>query len=80
MNANGAIEDAAECRRRVEQLSPQLREVLRLMAEGQCTKEIAERMGVAQSTAAVYRERVYSRLAVNNVALATRVAVAAGVV
>lgn len=69
-----------ECKRRVADLPDYLRDVLRLMAGGRCTKEIAAELNLSPSTVYVYRERVYSRLAVNNLATATRVAVAAEIV
>ena len=69
-----------ECRARVADLSPQLRETLRLMASGLCPKEIAGALNITPSTAYIYRARVYSRIGVNNLALATRVAVGANLV
>lgn len=69
-----------ECRRLVEQLSPQLRSVLVLMASGLATKQIADEMALSQETVKTYRERVYSRLRVNNLASATRVAVYADLI
>lgn len=68
----------SECCRRVEALPPYLRDVLRLLADGQPTKQIAANLGVTVPTVWVYRERIYSRLQVNNLATATRVAVVAG--
>jgi DNA-binding NarL/FixJ family response regulator len=67
-----------ECKKRVDLLSPQMREVLRLMVQGLATKQIADTMGLSEPTVRTYRERVYSKLAVNNLALAIRVAVRAG--
>lgn len=64
-----------DCKRRVDRLSPQLREVLMLMASGLATKQIADEMELSVDTVKTYRERVYSRLAVNNLATATRVAI-----
>ena len=68
------------CRARVAELPPSLREVLVHLANGLPTKAIAERCEISEATVKVYRERLYSRLHVNNPAAATRVAVAAGVV
>ena len=67
----------SECRKRVEILPGYLREVLRLMATGACTKEIADELKLTPSTVYVYRERVYSKMQVNNLAVATRIAVGA---
>lgn len=67
----------AECKKRVEQLSPQLREVLKRMATGLATKQIADELHLAVPTVYVYRERIYSKLQVNNLASATRVAIGA---
>lgn len=70
----------SECQRRVETLPDYLRATLTLMAEGRAIKEIADAQRITVSTAYVYRERVYSKLGVNNLALATRVAVGAKLV
>lgn len=72
--------DPVECTERVAELPPSLRGVLVRMANGLPTKQIAAELELSESTVAVYRERIYSRLRVNNLAAATRVAVAAGVV
>lgn len=70
----------AECRKRVADLPEYLRETLRLMASGLAIKEIADTQRITASTAYIYRERVYSKLGVNNLALATRIAVGAKLV
>jgi DNA-binding NarL/FixJ family response regulator len=70
----------SDCKQRVDELPEYLRAVLTMMARGQCTKEIASELNLTPSTVYVYRERVYSRLAVNNLATATRIAVAAKIV
>jgi DNA-binding NarL/FixJ family response regulator len=67
------------CRRLVEKLSEREREVLKLMALGLATKEIADKLDLAQPTVCVYRERIYSKLAVNSIAPAVRVATLAEV-
>lgn len=69
-----------ECSRRVEVLPDYLRDTLRLMASGLAIKEIADTQKITASTAYIYRERVYSKLGVNNLALATRIAVGAKLV
>ena len=69
---NGFTEQ--ECKQRVKALPEYLCATLKLMAEGRAIKEIADAQQITPSTAYVYRERVYSRLGVNNLALATRIA------
>ena len=75
---NGFTEQ--ECKQRVQALPEYLALTLKLMAEGHAIKEIADAQRITPSTAYVYRERVYSRLGVNNLALATRIAVGAKLV
>jgi DNA-binding NarL/FixJ family response regulator len=70
----------ATCHALVQELPPSLKLVLRHMADGLATKQIAAECDLSESTVQVYRERIYSRLRVNNLAAATRVAVAAGLV
>lgn len=69
---------AATCRARVAELPPYLTEVLRRMAEGKPTKQIAAELNITESTARVYRERVYSKVGATSIAVATRVALGAG--
>lgn len=69
----------SNCQRLVEKLSARELEVLRLMALGLATKEIADKLTLAMPTVCVYRERIYSKLAVNSIAPAVRVATMAGV-
>lgn len=59
----------------IAEMPPYLREVLRRMAQGMATKQIAADLRISESTVQVYRERVYSRLGVNGIAQATVVAV-----
>lgn len=66
-----------ECREVVDQLSPQLKEVLRRKASGLPNKQIADELALTENTVRIYLERIYSRLRVNNIASATRVAVCA---
>lgn len=70
----------SECKDRVQQLPEYLREVLKRLACGHPTKQIAAELDVTESTVRVYRERLYSKLGANNLATATRIAVSAGVV
>lgn len=66
-----------ECREVVELLSPQLKEVLRRKAGGLPNKQIADELALSENTVRIYLERIYSRLRVNNIASATRVAIGA---
>ncbi len=72
--------EPARCQAAVAELPEYLRAVLKHMANGLATKQIAAELKVSDATVAVYRERLYSRLGVNNLALATRVAVSAKLV
>lgn len=72
--------DPSECQALVAALPPSLRMVLVHLANGLPTKQIAAECAISEATVKVYRERLYSRLRVNNPAAATRVAVAAGIV
>lgn len=69
-----------DCKERVARLSPQLREVLKRMAGGLATKQIADEMELSFETVKTYRERVYSRLSVSNLPTATLVASRAGLI
>ncbi len=59
-------------------LSPREEEVLRLLAEGLTSKEIASRLDVAVSTIETYRKQVMSKLDLHSVAALTRFAVRMG--
>lgn len=59
-------------------LSPREREVLRLIAAGQRTKEIASALGFTVETAETYRRRIRLKLGLNSVAELTRYAVREG--
>ena len=67
-------------RQLVDELPPQLREVLVRMAKGMATKQIAADMNISETTVNTYRERVYSKLRVTGLAQATVVAVKGGLV
>ena len=69
----------SNCQALVEKLSERELEVLKLMSAGLASKEIADRLTLAQATVCVYRERIYSKLSVNSIAPAVRVATMAGV-
>jgi DNA-binding NarL/FixJ family response regulator len=61
-------------------LSAREREVLRLLAEGKRTKEIANLLGVSPKTVETYRTRLMHKLGIDNVPGLVRFAVRAGIV
>ncbi|MGH7655926.1 MAG: response regulator transcription factor [Gemmatimonadaceae bacterium] len=64
----------------LDRLTPRLREVLQLVAEGHSTKRIAKSMGIAVKTAEAYRGELMKALDIHDVASLTRYAVRAGLV
>ena len=63
-----------------EKLSPRQREVLRLIAEGCSTKEIATRLGIGVKTAETHRQQLMESLRIHDVAGLTRYAIRIGLV
>lgn len=61
-------------------LSPRQREVLRLLAEGKTTKEIAFALGVSAKTIETHRAELMRRLSIHDVAGLVRYAVRTGLV
>jgi DNA-binding NarL/FixJ family response regulator len=61
-------------------LSPRQREVLRLVAEGNSTKEIARRLDLSPKTVDIHRAQLMQRLDIHDVAGLTRFAVRVGLV
>ena len=61
-------------------LSPRLREVLSLIAEGRSTKEIATQLKVSKKTVEFHRAQLVKKLGIRAVALITRFAVRVGAV
>ena len=61
-------------------LTPRLREVLRLIADGNTTKEIASILGVSEKTAELYRSRLMARLDIHDTAGLVRYAIGRGLV
>lgn len=55
-------------------------EVLRLVARGLSTKQVAQALGISRKTAANHTERVYAKIGVTNRALASLFAVRHGFV
>jgi len=66
--------------RSLECLTPREIEVLRLVAEGHSTKEIAHMLGMSFKTAACHRYRVMDKLAIHDAVSLTRYAVRMGLV
>lgn len=62
----------------VEQLSPRELQVLRLVAEGKTSKEIAVMLDLREQTIRSYRKTMMRKLGVNNVAGLTQLALANG--
>ncbi|MGD0500061.1 MAG: response regulator transcription factor [Bryobacteraceae bacterium] len=63
----------------LEALSPRELQVLRLVAEGKTSKEVAVLLGLGLQTVRSYRKTMMKKLGVNNVAGLTQIALAAGV-
>lgn len=59
-------------------LSPRLREVLRLIAEGKSTREIAQIIGVSEKSAELYRSRIMNTLDIHDTASLVRYALRCG--
>jgi DNA-binding NarL/FixJ family response regulator len=63
-----------------ERLTPRLREVLQLVAEGHTTKEIARILKTSAKTVENHRARLMHRLGVNDVASLVRYAIQLGLI
>jgi DNA-binding NarL/FixJ family response regulator len=83
------IDEAAELLERLRnareieayaKLTPRLQEVLRMIAEGMSTKEIAGHLEVSKKTVELHRSRLMTKLEIHNVALLARYAVRVGAV
>ncbi len=60
-------------------LSNREREVLQLIAEGQCTKEIAFSLGLSVKTVETHRQQIMKKLDLHSVAVLTRYAIREGI-
>lgn len=60
------------------QLTTREREVLRLMADGLLTKQIAGRLGISEDQVSYHRKRVLEKLGVQSTIEAIRYAIRAG--
>lgn len=65
----------AEAADSVERLSPRLREILQLIAEGNSTKEIARRLELSVKTVETYRAQLMDFLDIHDIAGLTRYAI-----
>jgi DNA-binding NarL/FixJ family response regulator len=74
------LREAAVYPERDEQLTERQREVLRAVASGLSTKEIATQLSLSEKTVANHRARIMERLGVHDVAGMTRYAIALGLV
>lgn len=75
-----AIEAAITSRRPLDQLSARQIEVLRLVAEGNTTREIAGRLHVSIKTVETHRGAIMKRLGIHDVASLVRYALRVGLV
>jgi len=77
---SSAIEAALAIRRRLRKLTPRQLEVLRLVAAGHTTREIARRLKLSAKTVESHRGEVMKRLAMHDVVALVRYAVRVGLV
>jgi DNA-binding NarL/FixJ family response regulator len=75
-----AIESALTVRRRLKKLTPRQLEVLRLVAVGHTTRDIARRLKLSAKTVESHRGEVMKRLAIHDVVGLVRYAVRVGLV
>jgi DNA-binding NarL/FixJ family response regulator len=64
----------------LERLTPRQREVLQLVAEGNTTKAIAQRLGITSKTVETYRSQLMEILDIHEIAGLTRYAIRRGIV
>ena len=62
----------------VNSLTPREIDVLRLVADGLSTKQVADQLGISFKTAATHRERILHKLGAHNAVQATRIAIRLG--
>jgi DNA-binding NarL/FixJ family response regulator len=75
-----AIDSALEVRRALEKLSPRQREVLRLVAEGHTTREIARELQLSAKTVETHRGAIMKRLDIHDLVGLVRYALRVGLV
>ena len=71
---------ALAVRRRLEKLTPRQMEVLRLMAEGLTTPEIARRLALSTKTVETHRGEIMKRVGIHDLVGLVRYAVRVGLV
>lgn len=64
----------------LDTLSPRQREVLRLIAEGRTTKQIAAELGISVKTVETHRAQLMERLNIRDVAGLVRYAILVGLI
>ncbi|MBM3811914.1 MAG: response regulator transcription factor [Acidimicrobiia bacterium] len=74
----GDLDDSAEPPQPLRQLSPRELQVLKLVAEGKSSKEIAVTLQLGLETIRSYRKTMMRKLGVNNVASLTQLAISTG--
>jgi RNA polymerase sigma factor (sigma-70 family) len=67
-------------RTQLEALSPREREILRLVAEGKTSREIADRLSISSKTVDTYRSRLMRKIGVENLAELVKFAIRHGVI
>lgn len=75
-----AIEAALSVRRRLEKLTPRQMEVLRLMAHGLTTPEIARQLSLSAKTIETHRGEIMKRVGIHDIVGLVRYAVRVGLV
>jgi DNA-binding NarL/FixJ family response regulator len=78
--SSALLREAAFTPSRDEQLTERQREILRAVASGFSSKEIAARLDISEKTVSNHRTRIMERLGVHDVASLTRYAVSLGLV
>ncbi len=63
-----------------DRLTSREAEVLRLVAEGQSNKQVADRLGISNKSIEKHRQRLMEKLDIHNTAGLTRYAIAAGII
>ena len=74
------VHRVGDLRNSLERLSPRMREVLQMIAEGHSTKEIAKELGITGRTVDTYRTELMKTLDIHDIAGLTRYAVHMGLV
>jgi DNA-binding NarL/FixJ family response regulator len=77
---DGAISDALTVRRPLQKLSERQLQVLRLVAEGRRTREIANQLGLSVKTVESHRGEIMKRLCIHDVVTLARYAIRVGLV